>query len=80
MPNFTDLVSINQLGQRFQSLGHLFYSDRQNYSLLRGTQFTWSVRGGSNFWQDYQDGYAIDLTVEPQTELVQVKRHAIIPT
>lgn len=54
-PFMSDLYSINQLGQEFQSF-ETFYED-WNLKLQSGSSITWKVTGGSNFWPDQAQNY-----------------------
>lgn len=61
---FTDLYSTTQVGQEYQNFDHLF--DPDVLIMTTGTEMTWQVIGGTNFWQDYSDKYSVKWTVEPR--------------
>ncbi len=44
---YNDLYSKRQILQEFQTMDHFF---NQKLTLVFGTELTWSVQGGSNFW------------------------------
>ena len=54
-PYMSDLYSVNQLGQEFQSFEG-FYQD-WTLSLQYGSSINWRVVGGSNFWPDQVQNY-----------------------
>jgi len=51
------------MSQEFQTFDH-FYT-REALLMTTGSQMTWQVKGGTNFWQDYADKYTIEWKVEP---------------
>jgi len=51
------------MSQEFQTFDH-FYT-REALLMTTGSQMTWQVKGGTNFWQDYADKYSIEWKVEP---------------
>ena len=54
-PFFSDLYSVSQLGQEFQSFEG-FYTEGI-LDLQFGNAVTWQVQGGTNFWQDFPEKY-----------------------
>ena len=54
-PFFSDLYSVSQLGQEFQSFEG-FYTEGTIH-LQFGNSITWKVLGGTNFWQDLREKY-----------------------
>lgn len=54
-PFMSDLYSVNQLGQEFQSFEG-FYEDWK-LNLQFGSSIGWRVTGGSNFWPDQVQNY-----------------------
>jgi len=65
----SDLYSVNQLGQEFQSF-ESFYDDSL-LNLNYGTKVTWTVVGGTNFWQDYAEKYQTSWSIEPLSQSQQ---------
>ena len=72
VPNYTDLYSVNQLGQEFHVFDALFHQDEQPYGIQLGNEITWQVIGGTNFWSDYADRYIIKTAIEPETRTLQI--------
>jgi hypothetical protein len=62
-PFFSDLYSVSQLGQEYQSFDG-FYRDGI-IDLQFGNSITWKVLGGTNFWQDFQEKYLTQWSTEP---------------
>jgi len=46
-----------------------------------GSEVTWQVRGGTNFWSDYADKYSIETSLSPaDSKAVQVEKTDIQTT
>jgi len=66
----TNLLSKQQAGQEFQTLKKFDPNDGERndikfFSLSFGTSITWDVKGGSNFWSEFKDGYTSDFNFKP---------------